>query len=145
MVRHPDIIAAAFLIAVGAVFYYLSFDLQASRSISTFSARFFPQLASIGIVLCGVGVLVQAFMADRKDMPFIFNRANLSVAAIFLLFFTTFERIDFRVGAWAVIVSCMFVLGCRSVLQLLIVPVVTSLLIYWTFTRGFEVVLPTWI
>ncbi|MCC2098185.1 MAG: tripartite tricarboxylate transporter TctB family protein [Hyphomicrobiales bacterium] len=144
MVRHPDYISAAFLIAVGALFYYMSFDLQASRAISTFSARFFPQLASICIMLCGLGVLFQAWRAEPKAMPFLFNRSNLLVAAIFLIFFMTFEKVDFRVGAWAVILSCMFVLGCRSWLQLALTPLITSLFVYWIFTQGFEVVLPAW-
>ena len=145
MVRHPDYIAATFLIGVGALFYYLSFDLQASRAISTFSARFFPQLASLGIGLCGVGVLIQAWRAEDKAMPFLFNRTNFLVAAIFLIFFMTFELVDFRVGSWAVIISCMFVLGCRSWLQLALTPLITALLVYWIFTSGFEVVLPSWI
>lgn len=130
---------------VGAAFYYMSFDLQGSRSISTFSARFFPQLASVGIFLCGIGVLAQAWMADTKPLPFLFNRANFLVAAIFLIFFTNFERIDFRLSSWAVILSCMFVLGCRSWLQLLLTPVITAFAVYMTFTKVFEVVLPAWI
>lgn len=144
MVRHPDYISAVFLIGVGALFYYLSFDLQGARTISTFSARFFPQLASICILLCGIGVAVQAWMAEDKPFPFLFNRANLLVAAIFLVYFLTFERVDFRVGAWACIAGCMYVLGCRSWLQLVLTPVVTALAVYWIFTQGFEVVLPSW-
>jgi hypothetical protein len=145
MVRHPDTIAAAFLVFVGALFYYLSFDLQASRAISTFSARFFPQLASICIVVCGLGVLYQALRAERKPMPFIFNRANLLVAGFFLIYFLTFESIDFRVSAWALIFACMFVLGCRSWIQLLLTPLITAFCVYFIFTQGFEVVLPSWI
>lgn len=144
MVRNPDYISAAFLIAVGALFYYLSFDLQGARAISTFSARFFPQLASVCIVLCGLGVMYQAWRAEPKAMPFLFNRANLLVAAIFIIFFMTFEMADFRFSAWAVILTCMFVLGCRSWLQLLLTPIIMSLFVFWVFTKGFEVVLPTW-
>lgn len=84
-------------------------------------------------------------MADSKPLPFMFNRANFLVAAIFLMFFMTFEKFDFRFSSWAVILSCMYVLGCRSWLQLLLTPVITALAVYFTFTKGFEVVLPAWI
>ena len=145
MVRHPDYIAAAFLLGVGALFYYLSFDLQASRSISTFSARFFPQLASVCIFLCGLGVLYQAWRADAKAMPFLFNRSNFLVAAFFLIYFLTFELVDFRVSSWALILASMVALGCRSWLQLILTPLVSALFVYYIVTKGFEVVLPSWI
>lgn len=144
-VRHPDIISAAILIAVGALMYYLSNHIYVTPSISTFSPRFFPQLASVCIILCGLGVLAGGLLAERKEMPFLFNSANLTIAALFLIYFLTFESIDFRFGSWLLILSCMFVLGCRSKWQLAIVPVVSMLAIYAAFSFGFEVVLPQWI
>lgn len=89
--------------------------------------------------------MYQAWRADSKGLPFLFNRANFLVAAIFLIFFMTFELVDFRLSAWAVIICCMLVLGCRSWLQLLLTPLITAMSVYWIFTKGFEVVLPSWI
>ncbi|MGE3642953.1 MAG: tripartite tricarboxylate transporter TctB family protein [Beijerinckiaceae bacterium] len=144
-IRHPDIVTAAILIAIGAAMYALSNNIYVTPSISTFSPRFFPKLASVCIVLCGIGVLVGGLLAERKEMPFLFNKTNLIVAALFLIYFLSFEQVDFRAGSWALILACMYVLGCRSKLQLAIVPVVTATAIYLVFTYGFEVVLPQWI
>lgn len=144
-VRHPDVVSAAVLISIGAVMYYLSLDIREPPKVTTFSPRFFPQLASIGIFICGLGVLANGLMAERRALPFLFNRNNLIVAALFCLYFFTFEQVDFRVGAWALIISCMWVLGARSWMQLAITPVVTALVIFWLFYHGFQVVLPVWI
>jgi len=144
-IRHPDIASAAILIAIGAVMFYLSLDIRVNPNISTFSPRFFPQLASIGIIVCGLGVLAQAFLAERRPLPFLFNRNNLLVTALFCIYFFTFEWVDFRVSAWALILSCMWVLGARSWVQLLVTPAVTALVIFWLFYHGFDVVLPVWI
>jgi hypothetical protein len=144
-IRHPDIVSAAVLIAIGAVMYYLSLGIRGNPNVSTFSPRFFPQLAAIGLVVCGLGVLANGLMAPRRELPFLFNRGNLLVAALFCLYFFTFELIDFRVSAWALIISCMWVLGARSWVQLAVTPVATALIIFWVFYYGFQVVLPVWI
>ena len=144
-VRHPDIVSAAALILIGAVMYYLSLDIREPPNVTTFSPRFFPQLASLGIIVCGLGVLAQGMLAERRPLPFLFNRNNLIVVALFCVYFFTFELVDFRVGAWALILSCMWVLGARSWVQLLITPAATALIVFWLFYHGFEVVLPVWI
>ena len=143
-VRHPDIVCAAALIAIGAAMYYLSLDIRGNPNVSTFSPRFFPQLASIGLVICGFGVLANGLMAESRPLPFLFNRNNLLIAALLCIYFFTFELVDFRVGAWALIISCMWVLGARAWVQLAVTPVVTALVIFWVFYYGFQVVLPVW-
>lgn len=144
-VRHPDIVSATALITIGAVMFYLSLDIRTPPNISTFSPRFFPQLASIGLIICGLGVLANGLLAERRPMPFLFNRNNLLIVGLFCLYFFTFELVDFRVSAWALIISCMWVLGARSPLQLAVTPVATALVIFWIFRHGFQVVLPAWI
>ena len=144
-IRHPDIVSAAMLILIGAVMYYLSLDIRVPPNVTTFSPRFFPQLACIGIVVCGLGVLANGLMGERRPLPFLFNRNNLIVVALFCIYFFTFEQVDFRLGAWALILSCMWVLGARSWVQLLVTPVVTAMVIFWLFYSGFQVVLPVWI
>lgn len=144
-IRHPDIISATALVAIGAVMFYLSLDIRVNPNVSTFSPRFFPQLASIGLIACGLGILANGLLAERRPLPFLFNRNNLLVAAFFCIYFFTFEQVDFRLSAWALILSCMWVLGARSWVQLAVTPVVTALVIFWLFYHGFEVVLPVWI
>jgi hypothetical protein len=64
---------------------------------------------------------------------------------MFCLYFFTFEQVDFRVGAWALILSSMWILGARSWVQLAVTPAATALVIFWVFRYGFQVVLPVWI
>ena len=144
-IRHPDIISAAVLIAIGAAMFYLSLDIRVNPNVTTFSPRFFPQLASIGIILCGLGVLANGLLAPRRELPSLFNRSNLLIVTLFCIYFFTFELVDFRLSAWALIVSCMWVLGARSWVQLALTPVATALIIFAVFRYGFQVVLPVWI
>jgi hypothetical protein len=144
-IRHPDVVSAAVLIAIGVVMYYLSIYIGGNPNVSTFSPRFFPQLASFGIVLCGLGVLANGLRAERRPLPFLLNRSNLSIVVLFCFYFFTFELVDFRLGAWALIGSCMWALGARNWVQLAVTPVATALVIFWVFRYGFQVVLPVWI
>lgn len=143
-IRHPDIVTAAILFVIGAVMLHLSYDIRVNPTISTFTPRFFPQLASVGIIVCAAGILVQALRAPPRPLPFLFNRTSLIVAALFCLYFMTFEEVDFRLGAWALTLACMAVLGARRPAELALVPLGTAFGVYALFRHGFEVVLPVW-
>ena len=65
--------------------------------------------------------------------------------AAFLVYFMTFAFVDFRVGAWAMMLVGMVILGARNRRQLLFVPIGVSAATYLMFRYGFKILLPIWI
>lgn len=72
------------------------------------------------------------------------DRRALSFGALFLVYTLTFRYIDFRVGTWLFVLASLWILGSRRPLELVLVPVAVSGLVYLQFRHGFTVMLPTW-
>ena len=145
MIRHPDILSGLAAVAGGAALIYVSLNIDVAPGQTALNARFMPILAAACIVACGIGIAAKGFLAEPTELPFGINPRVTAIMVAFLAYFLSFEHVDFRFGAWALTLICMYVLGARSPVQLVLTPLLTAAVIYLTFRYGFEVILPTWI
>jgi putative tricarboxylic transport membrane protein len=111
----------------------------------TLSARFFPYVLS---VILSIGGLLLAF--NPGDTRFggvlakLLDFRGVAFAAAFLVYALTFRFVDFRFGTWAFLLVTMWIMGSRKLLELLILPISISAIIFLLFRYGFTVLLPTW-
>jgi hypothetical protein len=142
--KNPDMVSGAALIVFGAVATALSLDISRGPDIISLPPNFMPLICSVGIVLCGLVLLVRGFTSERAELPMILDRGSAGVAVALGFYFWFFDDLDFRLGTWALVLVIMLVMRCRSWKQLLIVPIATSAIIYVTFRYLFEILLPVW-
>lgn len=118
-------------------------DILASQP--TLSARFFPYLLAGVLVLCGLALAVRPGERLLSEVVAqVLVRRGLAFAGLLLVYALTFRYVDFRFGTWAFVLAAMWVLGSRSRLELLILPLAVSAATYVLFRYGFVVLLPTW-
>ncbi|HEX6143105.1 MAG TPA: tripartite tricarboxylate transporter TctB family protein [Geminicoccaceae bacterium] len=143
-IRHPDTIAGAALIAAAGAVALLSLQVGRGPAMNTLPANFFPLLCAGGLALAGAALLVSALRSSAAPLPRILEARVVGVGLLMVLYFGTFEYMDFRLGAWLFSLLSMLVMGNRSIPQLIIVPLAVSLGIYVTFRHLFTILLPVW-
>ena len=144
MVRHPDIVSGFLLALLGLVVIYLSQSIDISGADSGLTARFFPSLCGIGLTATGSIILIKGFFLAENPFHFRLNKRVTALMIMLLIYFMTFSIVDFRVSAWALMVSAMYLLGARDRILLIWLPIVTSAVTYFAFRYGFKILLPVW-
>jgi putative tricarboxylic transport membrane protein len=144
LIKHPDILSGLFILVLGAIAFILGQAIEIHPTPSL-SARFFPMLCGAGLVAMGGGIIYQGIRGAPAPLPFLFDARVGATIAAFLIYFMTFAIVDFRVGAWAMMLVGMVILGARNRMQLLFVPIGVSAATYLMFRYGFKILLPTWI
>ncbi|MYZ47113.1 tripartite tricarboxylate transporter TctB family protein [Propylenella binzhouense] len=143
--HHPDSVAGLVLIVVGGIATYLSYQIAPGPDVLTLPPNFFPLLCTIGVVLIGIAMMVQAAWAAPVPFPALVDARAVAVFALMLVYFLTFESVDFRLGSWVFMLATMLAMGCRSIPQLVILPLAFVAAVYVVFSSIFSILLPTWI
>jgi putative tricarboxylic transport membrane protein len=111
----------------------------------TLSARFFPYVLSVILSVGGLGLMFKPGDAKFSDViNKLLASRGVTFAFVFLVYTLTFRFVDFRFGTWAFLLITMWILGSRKWIELLILPISVSMIIYLLFRYGFTVLLPTW-
>ncbi|MBM9593177.1 tripartite tricarboxylate transporter TctB family protein [Roseitranquillus sediminis] len=142
--KNEDTVAGGFIAAIGTLVAYLSLDIRAGATANTLPPNFFPLLCSLGLVICGLVIMLRGLRAEARPLPALVDWRVAVVGGMAFVFYWFFADIDFRVGAAALTVVTMWAFGIRSVMQLVLVPSILSIGLYYAFTRGFQLVLPIW-
>lgn len=143
-IRHPDAVAGAALVLAGGAVVVLSLQVGRGPAMSTLPANFFPLLCAAGLMITGLVLLTAALRAGAEPLPRIFEPRVVGVGLLMVLYFGTFEHMDFRLGAWLFAILSMLVMGNRSIPQLVIVPLAVAAGVYVTFRHLFTILLPVW-
>lgn len=144
MIKHPDILSGLVLAILGVAVFFGARQIDVVQLDQGLSAAFFPALCGGLLAFTGVGIAVKGVLAAPAPMPFVADRRVAAVAAIFVAYFFTFTYVDFRIGAWAVLLVAMYTLGARGAKELIFVPVLVSAGIYALFRYGLQIQVPTW-
>jgi len=147
MFDNADRVAGIAVIVSAFLIFLATLNVDINPNQSALSARFFPFVLAISLLFLGVMLWVSAANTSNLSealAPFL-NPRVISITALILIYFIGFRFIDFRVGAWLFTLISMWLLGSRGYKELLLVPIITSALIYTIFRHGFTVLLPTWI
>lgn len=140
-----DRILGIAVVGAGGLIALASSNIQVLQTGSTLSARFFPYLLAVMHAVGGLTlVLLPGKMPLGDALRRVFVPTTLLLAAVFAVYAFTFHYMDFRVGTWLFVLLAMVVLGARKPLELIVAPVVISLITFYLFRYGFMVMLPTW-
>ncbi len=141
-----DQVLGIFIIIFSVVLVIMGACIDINPNQQTLSARFFPLLLAAILFLLGLILILKAEATPfTQSISAILNLRSFSVSVLLLSYYLSFRHIDFRVGSWFFMLASMWVLGSRNTLELLIVPLLTSLLVFLLFRYGFNVLLPVWI
>ncbi|MFY0633301.1 MAG: tripartite tricarboxylate transporter TctB family protein [Vannielia sp.] len=143
--KHEDTVAGAALAFVGTTAAWLSLGMGTGATGATLPPNFFPLLCAGGLLICGLVLLVRGLRAESGPMPTLVDSRVAVVGGLTILFYWFFAYIDFRVGAMVLAFATMWMFSIRSVPLLVLLPLGLAFGLYYAFTRGFSMVLPTWI
>lgn len=144
-IKNEDTVAGTGLTALGGIAIWYALGIRSSLVGGTLPPNFFPILCSGGLILCGLVLIIRGLRADSGPLPKIIDSRVAVVGGLLFVFYWFFSDIDFRVGAAVLAFVTMWMFGHRSGALLTLLPVGLGLVLYFAFTRGFNLVLPTWI
>ena len=113
---------------------------------SGISADFYPKLLFILLCVCGVILFIQGAMRPAEDqVPFPRTdwKRILITFVLLLAYAYLMQYTGFIISSIVFMVVFMLFLGERKILNLILVPVIGSLLIYLLFGKIFMISLPT--
>ncbi|GGE30976.1 hypothetical protein GCM10007276_05190 [Agaricicola taiwanensis] len=142
--RHENTVSGATLTGGGAVMVWLSLDMGRGAAGATLPPNFFPLICAWGLLICGLILLVRGLRSAAAPLPKLIDTQVAVVGAMVIAFYWWFAWWDFRVGAALLALVTMWTLGIRNKLLLVLLPLGLSIGLYLAFTRGFQLVLPTW-
>jgi putative tricarboxylic transport membrane protein len=118
----------------------------------TIGPQIFPYLVSGFVILVSIGIMIQIFLGnlgqpegtefgdtiDKTDF-----KSLLLVAASMATYPLLIERAGFIVASSVAFFGVSFAFGARNVLKNLAISIVFSAIVYFSFTRGLNVNLPS--
>ena len=143
-IRHEDTVCGTALVALGGTAVWLSLGMGTGAAGATLPPNFFPLLCAWGLVVCGAILALRGLRSAAGPLPGLVDTRIAVVGGLLVVFYWWFALIDFRVGAAVLAFVTMLMFGNRSPLQLVLVPLGLAFGLYYAFTRGFNLVLPTW-
>jgi hypothetical protein len=143
-IKNEDTVAGAGLTALGGVAIWYALGIRSSLVGGTLPPNFFPILCATGLIICGLILMIRGLRSGAGPLPKIIDSRVAIVGGLLIVFYWFFADIDFRVGAAVLAFVTMWMFGHRSVLLLTLLPLGLGLGLYFAFTRGFNLVLPTW-
>ena len=144
-IKHEDTVAGAALMAGGGVVVVLSLQMGTGAAGATLPPNFFPLLCSFGLIVCGAILFTRGLMSAPGPLPTLVDSRVAVVGSLLFVFYWFFAWLDFRLAAFVLAFVTMWVFGIRSWIQLTVIPFSLAFGLYVAFTRGFSLVLPTWI
>lgn len=131
----------------GGLIFLLCLNIESIPDTRTLSPNFFPELLAIVLVLLGVSLLVRGggkpLAGPNGVASRIFQARNAFLVLFTLLYTCLFGYGDYRVNTPLYIAASMWALGVRKPLYFVLVPALTTALMYGLFRHGFTVLLPT--
>ncbi len=144
-IRHEDTVAGAGLTALGGATMWFALGIRPSLVGGTLPPNFFPLLCAGGLMLCGLILFVRGLRSQAGPLPRIIDTRIGVVGGLVIIFYWFFASIDFRAAVAALTFVTMWMFGHRSIPLLTLLPIGFAFGLYFAFTRGFSLVLPTWI
>lgn len=141
-----DTIAGAATVVAGLALAAVTAQIDILAGQPTLSARFFPFVLAAILTAGGLGLVLQPGEARLANVAAnLIARRGVAFAAAFAVYALTFRYVDFRLGTWAFMLVTMWILGARSWIELVALPIIVAGTTYLLFRHGFTVLLPVWI
>ena len=109
----------------------------------TLSATFFPQLLAVVLLIFGAALTFQGRGSTlTATVKRVTQPKNMCLVVLTLLYTCFFSIGDYRINTFVYLVAAIWALGYRKRTGLILVPIITTALMYAIFRHGFTVLLP---
>lgn len=140
--KDQDVYSGAVLVFVSLWGIFLSGSLPHTAT-TTLSSGFFPAFLFASLGLCGLGLIYQGWKrTDKVPLPKLFWKKIIPMLILAGLYAIALKPLGFRVCTIFFVLMSMYMLGERKPLPLVTVPVITSLSIFYLFSKVFLIALP---
>lgn len=145
---NADLIAGILCTVIGAATLYASRTYpKLSRDDLIVGADLFPTIASAGMLLCAVVILIKAIVAPKYRPPLSKEEKRdylrvLVVAVLCIAYVYLMNTVGFLVGGVIVMALVMLVYGNRSAIQIVLVSIFVPLILFCVFKFALGVQLP---
>jgi putative tricarboxylic transport membrane protein len=143
---------ASSLLVLGVIVLFDTKNMLVPPASGTIGPQIFPYLVSGFLILVSIGIMFQIFLGnlgqpegtefgdtiDKTDF-----KTLLVVAASMATYPLLIERAGFIVASSVAFFGVSFAFGARNVLKNLAISIVFSAIVYFSFTRGLNVNLPS--
>lgn len=143
MVKDRDSLSG-FIVLIFSIagYFYSEFKISSEAKVGV-APDFYPKLLFIVIGICAVITLFGSIKRESKrTMPKFNWPAVITVIALLIGYAYLLQLTGFIISSIIFMVAFMFVLGERKPLNMILIPVITSLLIYFLFSKAFMIMLP---
>ena len=143
MVRDRDSLSGLIvLIFAIAGYIYSVFKISSDATVGV-APDFYPKLLFIVIGISGLVTLLNGFRREiKKEMPAFNWKAVITVITLLIGYAYLLQLVGFVISSIVFMIAFMFVLGERKPINMIVVPIITSLLIYFLFSKAFMIMLP---
>jgi putative tricarboxylic transport membrane protein len=143
---------ASSLLVLGVIVLIDTKNMLVPPASGTIGPQIFPYLVSIFIILVSIGIMIQIFMGnlgqpegtefgdtiDKTDF-----KTLLIVAGSMATYPLLIERAGFIVASTVAFFGVSFAFGAKNALKNLAISILFSAIVYFSFTRGLNVNLPS--
>ncbi len=140
--KDQDMLSGSLLIIFAIVGYAAASQLE-NLAVAGLSAAFYPSVLFTILLLCGLSLVYQGMKRKEKVALPVFQWGKLLPVVIALAVYVfLLEYIGFIASTMLFLLGAMYIFGERRRKILVAVPVVTSLVVYYLFSKAFMIVLP---
>jgi putative tricarboxylic transport membrane protein len=140
--KDQDVYSGSALVLVSLVGIFMARSLP-HMATTGLSAGFFPGFMFMCLGICGLGLIYQGWKRNEKvAMPKFLWKKIIPMLVLAGLYAFALEPIGFRISTLLFVLVTMFFLGERKPISLITVPVITSLSIFYLFSKVFLIALP---
>jgi putative tricarboxylic transport membrane protein len=143
---------ASSLLVLGVIVLIDTKNMLVPPASGTIGPQIFPYLVSIFLILVSIGIMIQIFMGnlgqpegtefgdtiDKTDF-----KTLLIVAGSMATYPLLIERAGFIVASTVAFFGVSFAFGAKNALKNLAISILFSAIVYFSFTRGLNVNLPS--
>jgi putative tricarboxylic transport membrane protein len=143
---------ASSLLVLGVIVLFDTKNMLVPPASGTIGPQIFPYLVSGFVILVSIGIMIQIFLGnlgqpEGTEFGDTINKTDfkslLLVAASMATYPLLIERAGFIVASSVAFFGVSFAFGARNVLKNLAISIVFSAIVYFSFTRGLNVNLPS--
>lgn len=137
-----DRIIAAIVIVLGAVILFLAFGFPAPGQPEDPGTAALPRLIGGALVILGIMLLFNSEKNIFLPEPGTRTRTGLIIVAGIAYAFAL-TPLGFMLSSLIFMVLALLIMGIRSILRLVLVPIIVSVAVYYLFTDALGVYLPS--
>jgi putative tricarboxylic transport membrane protein len=141
-IKDQDVLSGALLIICALIGYFFAAQLE-NLSVAGLSAAFYPSFLFTALLVCGAALVWQGVKREEKTPLPAFNWGKLlATAAALALYVLCMQYAGFVLSTIGFLVLAMYIFGERRKPVFLGVPVITSVAVYYLFSKAFMIILP---